>query len=84
VRLPLLGRARDLHPLDYAHVGRTTKGDRRPNRTSASFFCVIDSQLKLLVALANLVGSNGTCEIQEHGPSEVSEAHAENHQSECK
>ena len=24
VRLPLLGRARDLHPLDYAHVGRTT------------------------------------------------------------
>ncbi|MCR5819966.1 MAG: hypothetical protein K6F94_03320, partial [Bacteroidaceae bacterium] len=23
VRLPLLGRARDLHPLDYAHVGRT-------------------------------------------------------------
>ena len=26
VRLPLLGRARDLHPLDYAHVGRTSKG----------------------------------------------------------
>ena len=26
VRLPLLGRARDLHPLDYAHVGRTKKG----------------------------------------------------------
>ncbi|MBR2206856.1 MAG: hypothetical protein IJ898_11040, partial [Prevotella sp.] len=25
VRLPLLGRARDLHPLDYAHVGRTKK-----------------------------------------------------------
>ena len=24
VRLPLLGRARDLHPLDYAHVGRTS------------------------------------------------------------
>ena len=24
VRLPLLGRIRDLHPLDYAHVGRTT------------------------------------------------------------
>ena len=24
VRLPLLGRARDLHPLDYTHVGRTT------------------------------------------------------------
>ena len=23
VRLPLLGCARDLHPLDYAHVGRT-------------------------------------------------------------
>ena len=23
VRLPLLGRARDFHPLDYAHVGRT-------------------------------------------------------------
>ena len=28
VRLPLLGRARDLHPLDYAHVGRTKKGDK--------------------------------------------------------
>ena len=26
VRLPLLGRARDLQPLDYAHVGRTSKG----------------------------------------------------------
>ena len=25
VRLPLLGRVRDLHPLDYAHVGRTKK-----------------------------------------------------------
>ncbi|WP_218049254.1 hypothetical protein, partial [Bacteroides acidifaciens] len=25
VRLPLLGRVRDLHPLDYAHVGRTYK-----------------------------------------------------------
>ena len=27
MRLPLLGRARDLHPLDYAHVGRTRKGN---------------------------------------------------------
>jgi hypothetical protein len=25
VHLPLLGRTRDLHPLDYAHVGRTKK-----------------------------------------------------------
>jgi hypothetical protein len=37
VHLPLLGRARDLHPLDYAHVGRTiVKGSVRLNR---SFFC---------------------------------------------
>ncbi len=25
MRFPLSGRARDLHPLDYAHVGRTQK-----------------------------------------------------------
>ena len=34
VRLPLLGRARALHPLDYAHVGRTKKG---PAQTDRSF-----------------------------------------------
>ena len=28
MRFPLSGRARDLHPLDYAHVGRTKKNSR--------------------------------------------------------
>ena len=28
MRFPLSGRARDFHPLDYAHVGRTKKEDR--------------------------------------------------------
>lgn len=30
MRFPLSGRARDLHPLDYAHVGRTKREFDRP------------------------------------------------------
>ena len=37
VRLPLLGCARDLHPLDYAHVGRTKQ--RKQEKTNIVFFC---------------------------------------------
>jgi len=57
VCLPLLGRTRDLHPLDYAHVGRTTKRG-----------CAIDghSLLKNLVRKSGLlqcacVGSLNHC-----------------------
>lgn len=32
VRLPLLGRVGDLHPLDYTHVGRTTARGHTPIR----------------------------------------------------
>ena len=42
VHLPLLGRARDLHPLDYAHVGRTiVKGSVRLNRSF--FLCLYET-----------------------------------------
>ena len=40
VRLPLLGRARDLHPLDYAHVGRTKKRLRNHVWFPQAFFIV--------------------------------------------
>ena len=40
VRLPLLGRARDLHPLDYAHVGRTKKPPQIQTICGGQFFIV--------------------------------------------
>ena len=45
VRLPLLGRARDLHPLDYAHVGRTT-----PKATPNGVAFVIQGKQQVLSA----------------------------------
>ncbi|MCR5821004.1 MAG: hypothetical protein K6F94_08695, partial [Bacteroidaceae bacterium] len=41
VRLPLLGRARDLHPLDYAHVGRTRITPNRRASRLGVFVCQI-------------------------------------------
>ena len=37
MRFPLSGRARDFHPLDYDHVGRTIKGPVRLGRSLFSF-----------------------------------------------
>jgi len=51
VRLPLLGRARDLHPLDYAHVGRTRRSDKLSICLSLLLCVRIVSTLVLLSCL---------------------------------
>ena len=40
MRFPLSGRARDFHPLDYAHVGRTTTKTATPLVPGIAVFVV--------------------------------------------
>ena len=40
MRFPLSGRARDFHPLDYAHVGRTKKRGQNPAGAGSILFAI--------------------------------------------
>ena len=58
MRFPLSGRARDFHPLDYAHVGRTEKRPS-PQRKRALFVYIFVYKFRKPLIFKALCGERG-------------------------
>ena len=48
MHFPLSGRARDFHPLDYAHVGRTPKGGRANDDSPSSSYAKVGLLIQIV------------------------------------